>query len=143
MRYQDQRKHEELDRRVRLEFGRLQRITPDGILFPVEVGVGFRGTALDAVQAALRPFGPEAVRAALGALQRQRLTYGQPGCPDLVVSVAGRFCGLEIKTEHDDLSEVQRDWHAAAQKRGSFATVIRDPGEVAGALERARRGEVR
>jgi hypothetical protein len=139
---QSDHRHEELDRRVRLEFGRLQRTQPDGIIFPVEVGVGFRGSVLKALQEALRPFGEAACKTALGVLQMHRLTYGQPGCPDLVGAVAGRFVGLEVKTEWDDLSEVQREWHGAAKKRGAFSCVIRDPREVAGALERARRGEV-
>ncbi len=129
-----------LERRVLLEFGRLQRIQPDMICTKVEVGVGYRGALLPALQRVLAPFGREVVAAALGEVKKHYLAYGQPGYPDLSVVAGGRWTGWELKTEVGRLSPVQEEWHAAARRRGCLVEVIRSVDEVAPALVRARLG---
>jgi hypothetical protein len=139
---------------VLLEIGRLQRksLQPDIDIMKNEVGSGHPGTVAfairDALAVALAPFGSAAIKAAQAAVSqalfRHRIVWGLGvGSPDLVGSVGGRWCGLELKREHGGVvSEVQEQWHNAARKRSCFVTVIRTVEEVAPALDRCRRGEV-
>ena len=53
------RSEAELERLVLLEFGRLQRISPDQICMRNEVGVGYRGALKPALELALSSFGDE------------------------------------------------------------------------------------
>lgn len=132
-----------LERRVLLQIGELQRATPTILAWRNEVGVGYQATILPALQGALAPFGPHAVSAALACIKRHRVAFGQPGQPDLWAVVDGRAAGLELKRAKGGVvSPVQQQWHAAARRRGCFVTVITDPGQVAPALDRARKGEV-
>ncbi len=135
-----------LERQVLLEIGRLQRraLQPDIDIQRNEVGQGHPAAVRFALRTALQPFGPAAVAAMEQCLHRHRIVWGLGvGSPDLVGSVGGRWCGLELKREHGGVvSEVQEQWHSAARRRGCFVTVIRTVEEVAPALDRCRAGEV-
>lgn len=143
-----------LERSCLLAFGQYQRLRPTSYLSVIAVGQGYTHEARNAVAAALQPFGRDAVSAALQAMGRCVLRYGDVGSPDLAGWVDGRWVGLELKraggvapdgrrVPAGVLSEVQEAWHEAARRRGAFVAVVREPGEVAGALERARGGEDR
>lgn len=137
----------ELEAKVLLETGRLSVPTrhPTLIVWKNEVGKYIPlSDAMSAVEAALRPFGPDAVQAAKSALSRRIRVVGQKGSPDLLGAIEGRAFGLELKREHGGVvSEDQEMWHAVArEKKRMFVTVIRTVEEVAPALDRCRRGEV-
>jgi hypothetical protein len=115
---------------------------PDVLLCKNEVGTGFRGALIGALREALAPFGREVVEVAMATLTRHRTTYGLgTGSPDLVGAAAGRWVGLELKSEKGRLREEQERWHAAARHRGAFVSVSRTVEEATAALARARKGE--
>lgn len=127
----------ELERLALREVGRI----PDLLICKNEVGRFFKPTLLPALHMALRPFGQDAVRAAIDATQRHRIVVGLGvGSPDLVFSVSGRAGGIELKTDRGVVSEEQARWHAAARRRGMFVAVERSVEGVAAAIERARAG---
>jgi hypothetical protein len=107
-------------------------------------GLVYTQAALHAVTAALRPFGREVVAAAVSALTRHRARagVGGEGAPDLLVCSRGRAIGLEVKAEDGVVSEVQRQWHAAARARSLPVMVVRSPADAVAALQRVERGEV-
>lgn len=136
-----------LEREILLALGRVE----DLVLFKNEVGVGYRGALAGDLRAALAPFGPEVVAAALAALGRNRITYGLgEGSPDLVGAVAGRALGLELKRAAQReggrvvmtggrLSDAQERWHHAARDRGGWHVEVVDSVDSArAAIERAR-----
>jgi hypothetical protein len=140
-----------LQREVLLAVGRYQRQRPTAFLLPNPVGQGYAHVARNAVAAALAPFGRAAVEAAMQALSRHVLRYGDVGSPDLTGWVDGRWVGLELKREGGRDAEGRRvapgvvephqeQWHEAARRRGAFVAVVRRPDEVAAVLERARGG---
>ena len=135
-----------LERLTLLEVGRLQRraLARDIDIQKNEVGQGFTADTRFALRVALAPFGPQAIAAAEQVLHRHRIVWGLGvGSPDLVGSVAGRWCGLELKREHGGVvSPAQEQWHSAARARGCFVAVIRTVEEVAPALDRCRAGGV-
>jgi hypothetical protein len=129
-----------LERNILREFGR----DTDLILLPNEVGVGFRGALLPALEAALTPFGRQVVEAAEHALNRNRTKYGLGvGSPDLVGTCARRPFGLELKSEDGELSEEQLRFHAAARRRGIPVGVARSVDEAKAFFDRVRRLAIR
>lgn len=143
-----------LSRAALLAFGKYQRKVPASYLAPNPVGQGYAHSASAAVAAALRPFGREAVNAALEAMGRHVIRYGDVGSPDLTGWVEGKWVGLELKRRGGVdgagkrippgvLEAHQEEWHYGARGRGAFVTVIHSPEEVAVALERARKGCLR
>lgn len=145
-----------LQREVFLAFSRYQRQNPTSYLHAAPVGKAYAWQVRATLAAALRPFGEEVVRAAMEALARHVLTYGDEGSPDLQGWVGGPgqpgvWVGLELKraggvgeggrrVPAGSLQENQEAWHAAARRRGAFIEVITEPGQVVEALERARGG---
>ena len=93
----DDRSEAALERATLIQFSQLQRAQPDMICTKVEVGTGFRGTLLPALQAALAPFGKVVVQTAMAELKRHYLRYGEVGFPDLAFVVGGHFAGVELK----------------------------------------------
>ncbi len=130
-----------LERMVLRRVGEMQRQRPTLEVWRNEVGFGVQASVIPALQAALAPFGPQVIAAALGVIKRHRVAFGEPGSPDLWAIVDGRAAGLELKTAVGALSEVQRMKHAALRKRGVFVATVRSPEEAAAAIERARSGE--
>lgn len=132
-----------LERKVELRIGELQRQTPDIITWSNEVGIGYQASIQEGLARALAPYGPHAVKAALGEIKRHRVAFGESGSPDRWCVVGGRAAGLELKRA---VGGVVRDnqiaWHNAARRRGCFVTVVRTPEEVDRAFERCRAGEV-
>lgn len=48
----------------------------------------------------------------------------EPGTPDLLVTFGSRAFRIEVKRdEHEHLSDVQAEWHAAAKARGEIVFV--------------------
>lgn len=132
-----------LDKQVQIRIGELQRITPTIETWAQETGLGYNASIKGVLQGALAPFGPHAVAAALSAIARHRVAYGEPGQPDRWAVVDGRAAGLELKrAKGGALQQNQRDWHDAARRRGVFVTVVREPDDVDRAFERVRRGAV-
>lgn len=116
---------------------------PDVLLIKNEVGVSYRGAVLPALQAALAPFGPAVVAAAISTLKRHYIRHGLGvGSSDLVGAVAGRAFTQEMKTAVGVVSAEQEQWMRAVRKRGVHAGVSRSAGDLLAAIERARRGEV-
>ncbi len=129
-----------LERDILRDFGRDR----DLVLLPNEVGVGFRGSALPALEAALRAFGPEAVDAAVAVMNRNRIKYGLGvGSTDLVGVAYRRPFGLELKTEDGRLSEEQERFAAACHRRGIPCGVARSTEQAAEFFARVRRGGLR
>ena len=64
------------------------------------------------------------------------------GSSDLVgiLSPAGRFIALEIKTATGRVRPEQAQWLALVRSRGGFAAVVRSVDEARAAIERARAG---
>lgn len=130
------RPEKHLERQVLRAVGR----HPDLLVAVNTVGVMYRPAALFALQAALAPFGQAAVRTAVDALSRHRVTVGLgTGSPDLVGCYRGRAFGWELKTEVGRLSDDQERWHAAARRRGLLVEVVRSPGDALEALRRMGR----
>jgi hypothetical protein len=140
-----------LQREVLLAFGRWQRQRVTCDLFVNPVGQGYTHECRNAVARALAPFGREVVEAAMQAMSRCVLRYGDKGSPDLIGHVDGRWVGLELKRQGGVaadgkrvpagvLEEHQATWHAAARMRGAFVAVVRTPDDAIEALERARTG---
>ncbi|MEJ7728196.1 MAG: hypothetical protein WKG00_03190 [Polyangiaceae bacterium] len=114
---------------------------PGILLARNEVGQGYTGDLLFALQKALRPFGRPAMEAAVAATQRHRIVYGLGvGSPDLVGAVEGRAFGLELKTEVGVVSDVQSRWHSAASRRGLHVEVVRRVEDALAAVDRCRAG---
>ena len=129
------RSEAELERQVLLALGR----HGDTLLLKNEVGQGYTGDLLFALQKALRPCGDAAVRAAVDATQRHRIVYGLGvGSPDLVGTVQGRAIGLELKTPVGVVSEAQSRWHDAARRRHVHVEVVRSVDEAMAAIDRCR-----
>lgn len=132
-----------LERMVELRLGTLQRETPDIETWALETGLGYQASIQEGLAAALAPYGPHAVKAALSTIKKHRVAFGTPGIPDRCVVVGGRAALLELKRPKGGVvSDVQHQWHDAARRRGVFVTVIRSADEVAPALARCRAGEV-
>ncbi len=130
-----------LERQVELRIGDLHRETPDIESWSMETGLGYQASIQEALAIALTPYGPHAVKAALSTIKRHRVAFGTPGIPDRCVVVGGRAALLELKRPKGGVvSDVQREWHTAARRRGVFVTVIRSADEVGPALARARAG---
>lgn len=138
-----------LQREVLLAIGRYQRTRKDTYIHPNPVGQGYAHETRNAVAAALSPFGREAVQAALYAMSRHVVRYGDVGSPDLTGWVAGRWIGLELKrigginangkrVPAGTLEDHQAAWHTAARDRGAIVEVVRSPEEVETMLERVR-----
>ncbi len=121
----------QIEREVLLAVGRTEGLW----IARNEVGQFFRMSATFAIEEALKPFGPGAVRAAREALTRQRVTCGLGvGSPDLVLTLRGKFAGWELKTPEGRVSPEQEQWHKAARSRGVRVDVIRSADEALAAL---------
>ena len=66
--------------------------------------------------------------------------YGAPGQPDIMAIVAGRFVGIEVKTEISRQSANQRIWQAAIEAAGGVYVLARTVREATAAVEAARHG---
>lgn len=134
----------EVERDVLVALGRL----PDVLICKNEVGTGMTGDLKHALRAALAPFGPIAVQAALAACTRHHITYGLGvGSPDLVGSVRSARghaipVGIELKAPDGVVQEHQERWHRAARLRGLHVSVVRSADEALAAVQRARAGEL-
>lgn len=93
-----------LERRILLALG----TQPDVLAMKNEVGVGLRAAILSELCPPCRD-----------TARRFRLHYGAggKGAPDLLLSVAGRFGGLELKSDTGRERPEQVAWHAAAARR--------------------------
>jgi len=69
-----------------------------------------------------------------GLHSRKRLT----GSPDIVGIVAGRFVGLECKTEDGIVSDDQDKFLADIDAAGGYAAVVRSVEEALRAIQQAR-----
>lgn len=81
-------------------------------------------------------------------LKSRRVTYGlETGSPDLVgvLTVAGPrgpvavWLGLEVKSSTGRVRPAQREWLAAAKRRGICAAVVRSVDEVRAVIDAERR----
>ena len=53
--------------------------------------------------------------------------FGKSGSPDIIAILdGGIFCGIEIKTKKDRMSEVQKGFHLQAKQRGAIMFVVKD-----------------
>ncbi len=128
-----------VEREVLRAVGALPRV----LLLKNEVGFGHPRAVRYALQEALSKFGPAAVATALSVLDRHTIRWGLgTGSPDLVGCVDSRAGGLELKAPDGVVSEEQRQWHAAARRRGLFVGVVRSAEEAQAAIQRWRAGEV-
>jgi len=77
-----------------------------------------------------------------GALRNARgqlVRFGSPGSPDIVVIVAGRFLGLEIKQPGKPLSARQLRWQAACRAAGGVYERVEDAEQALAVVRRAAR----
>jgi hypothetical protein len=73
--------------------------------------------------------------------ETRTIRYGlAPGGADLVGCLAGRFIGLEVKTDTGRPTDEQSRWLDLVRLKGGFAAIVRSPAEALAAIERARRG---
>jgi len=99
---------------------------PDVLALKNEVGLGYRR----ALKEHLCP-------SCSVAAERHVIRFGMgAGSPDLILSVAGHFLGLELKSARGRASAEQSRWHEAARARGANVAVVAD---LASALEQCRR----
>lgn len=118
-------------------FGRVE----DVALYRNETGQGFTGSLERDLLAMLGPGLTPRQQATLRAvLNKHRIRWGLgEGSPDLIGGVAGRFLGLELKSDRGVVSAVQRRWAEAARARGLAVETVRSVNEAGAAIERARR----
>jgi len=112
-----------LERQILVDLGS----QPDVLALKLEVGHFLRLGLLAELCSTCRP-----------AAARYRVEIGQPGTPDLLLSVAGAFVGCELKTPIGRLRPEQVAWHAAARRRGVLVEVVRSVDEARALVARAR-----
>jgi hypothetical protein len=66
--------------------------------------------------------------------------YGAPGQPDIMAIAAGRFVGIEVKTEIGRQSANQKIWQAAIEAAGGVYVLARSVSDATRAVEEVRRG---
>lgn len=71
---------------------------------------------------------------------RYNVRLAPPGTPDLIgYGPGGRFVGIEIKGDGDDMRESQKAWREKAANSGAFVAEVHDIADVLNAIERYRR----
>lgn len=75
------------------------------------------------------------------AANRQRYGIGNPGGADLIGLYAGRFCGLEIKTQRGQQSDEQRKFEQLVKSKGGVYVVVRSVEEAREWAENMRSGK--
>lgn len=72
-------------------------------------------------------------RSGSGAIKTESGNYfktGKVGCPDITLCMAGRFIGLEVKTEKGRQTDSQKDAQKRIEKAGGIYYIVRSVRDV-------------
>lgn len=62
------------------------------------------------------------------------ISFGVPGCPDIIGCFRGRFIGIEVKTPAGRQSDQQKHFQAAVERAGGIYILARSVADAVSAL---------